>query len=366
MTITLPVSLGERSYNILIGENVIAEAGKHLAPVLVRPDVIIVTDETVAQLHLGALESALDSCSITHRHVMLPAGEETKSFQHLQQLMDTLLAFNPDRKTTLIALGGGVIGDITGFAASILLRGVNFVQIPTTLLAQVDSSVGGKTGINTKQGKNLVGSFYQPKMVLADIGALLTLPKRQLLAGYAEVVKYGVINDYPFFVWLEEHGARALSGDKEALAHIVQESCKAKADIVTQDERESGLRMLLNFGHTFGHALEAEMGFSNKLLHGEAVSIGMVMAMHLSVKRGLCEFEDLERVERLLKSSGLPAAPRDIAPKWNSQHLIAHCYHDKKVQNGELTFILAERIGKTVITQGITRSEVEAILAETL
>jgi len=363
---TVRVELKERSYDIVIGENVLAEAGKLLVPVLKRPRVIIITDETVAGLHLAALQTSLSSCSIAHEHVILPAGEKTKSFAELQRLLNTLLELNPDRHTTLIALGGGVVGDLVGFAASILLRGVDFVQVPTTLLAQVDSSVGGKTGINTKYGKNLVGSFYQPRLVLADINTLLTLPRRQLLAGYGEVVKYGVINDYPFFVWLEEHGAKALSGDKAALTHAVQESCKAKAEIVGKDERESGLRALLNFGHTFGHALEAEKGFGDTLLHGEAVAIGMVMALQLSLKRGLCEPEDLDRVVRHLKAVGLPTSPRDIAGKWNSECLIEHCYHDKKAVGGELTFILAEKIGKTIITQGIKRTELEAVLAEAL
>jgi len=366
MMASLHVELAERSYDIAIGEGLLEQAGKLLAPLLRRPRVIIVTDETVATLHLQTVKTALDNCNIAHTEVILPAGEHTKSYEQLQLLLDLLLAGTPDRNTTLIALGGGVIGDITGFAASILLRGIDFVQIPTTLLAQVDSSVGGKTGINTRYGKNLIGTFYQPRMVIADTNTLLTLPKRQLLAGYAEVVKYGTINDYPFFVWLEEHGSRALAGDKEALQYMVEESCKAKAEIVGKDERESGLRALLNFGHTLGHALEAELGYGDTLLHGESVAIGMVLALKLSVRRGLCEQDDYERVERHLKAAGLPVSPLNIRKQWNANQLIQHCYHDKKAMDGGLTFILASKIGKTSIHQDVTKQELEALLAETL
>ncbi len=363
---SLRVDLGERGYDIVIGEDMLANAGKYIAPLLRRPRVIIVTDSVVAKLHLQPLQATLDTCNIKYQTVVLPAGEQTKSFGELQKLLDTLLSFTPDRHTTLLALGGGVIGDITGFAASILLRGVDFIQLPTTLLAQVDSSVGGKTGINSAYGKNLIGSFYQPKLVLADIGALLTLPERQLLAGYAEVVKYGIINDYPFFVWLEEHGMKALSGDRKALAHMVQESCQAKAQIVGLDERESGLRAILNFGHTLGHALEAETGYSDTLLHGEAVAIGMILALRLSFKRGLCDKEDYERVERHFKVVGLPTSPRNIAVTFDANRLIEHCYHDKKAKDGGLTFILTPKIGKTIISHDVTRKELEALLADIL
>jgi 3-dehydroquinate synthase len=366
MSSSLKVELKDRSYDIVIGENLLAQAGKIISPILPRPRVIIITDENVAQYHLKKLTHGLDACKINHQQVILPAGESTKSFGQLEKLLDTLLGFKPDRHITLIALGGGVIGDITGFAASILLRGVNFIQIPTTLLAQVDSSVGGKTGINTRYGKNLIGSFYQPKIVLADIDTLSTLPKRELLAGYAEAAKYGVINDYPFFVWLEEHGAKALAGDKDALTHIVCESCKAKAEIVGKDERESGLRAILNFGHTLGHAFEAEMGFSNKLLHGEAIAIGMVMALQLSVRRRICISEDYERVRKHLEFTGLPVSPRTLPKKFEANTLIEHCYHDKKAMDGKLTFILAEKIGKVFISQDVSREELEALLVEVL
>ncbi len=330
MTHSLRVDLGERSYDIIIGTQLLKTAGAILAPVLRRPRVIIVTDETVALLHLPTLQKALAASGITYQQVILPPGEHTKRFVALEQLVDTLLGCAPDRLTTLVALGGGVIGDITGFAASILLRGIDFIQIPTTLLAQVDSSVGGKTGINTRQGKNLVGTFYQPRLVLADIDTLLTLPRRELLAGYAEVVKYGIICDAAFFAWLEKHGEEALAGNQEALTHLVLESCKTKAAIVGADEREAGVRALLNFGHTLGHALEAETGYSDKLLHGEAVAIGMVLAMRLSTHKGLCSPKEVKQLEQHLKAAGLPVLPCDVHIHSNPHDLIRHCYQDKK------------------------------------
>lgn len=366
MTDSLRVGLGERSYDIAIGQGMLARAGELLKPLLKRPRVIIVTDENVAPLYAGALEESLKAQGIASQCITLPAGEKTKSFAGLEQLTDALFALSPDRFTTLVALGGGVIGDITGFAASILLRGVDFVQIPTTLLAQVDSAVGGKTGINTKHGKNLIGSFYQPKLVIADISTFATLPRRELLAGYAEVVKYGVINDASFFAWLEQNGEAALAGDKKALAHAVRESCKAKADIVAQDEREAGLRALLNFGHTLGHAFEAEAGFDDTLLHGEAVALGMALALRLSVMRGLCKPEEYERVREHLAKVGLPTRPSDIAKKWDKAALIQHCFQDKKARDGGLTFVLAEKIGKTNIFHDVKASELEALLAEVL
>jgi 3-dehydroquinate synthase len=243
---------------------------------------------------------------------------------------------------------------------------VDFIQIPTTLLAQVDSSVGGKTGINTPYGKNLIGSFYQPRLVLADTDLLATLPRRELLAGYAEVVKYGIINDFPFFEWLEKHGAAALTGDKAAMAHMVHKSCEAKALIVGEDEREAGLRAILNFGHTLGHALEAETGFSDALLHGEAVAIGMMLALELSAMRGLVAEKDCARVEHHLKTAGLKTRAAEVRGSWSADKLLEHCYHDKKASQGGLTFILAEKIGKTNIFHDINKSELEALLAKAL
>lgn len=365
MKSSIRVELGSRSYDIVTGQHLLAEAGKLILPVLKARRVIIISDTQVARLYLAPLVKSLEAQGIRQDSIILPAGEQTKSFSELAGLMDKLLDLVPDRNITLIALGGGVIGDITGFAASILLRGVQFIQIPTTLLAQVDSSVGGKTGINTRQGKNLVGSFYQPKLVIADTSTLSTLPRRELLAGYAEVVKYGVINNAPFFAWLENNGDNALAGDLELLAHMVEESCRSKAAVVSSDEREAGLRAILNFGHTLGHALEAETGYSELLLHGEAVAIGMVLAMRLSVQRGLSQVKDSERLESHMKKAGLPTRAGTIRA-FDAAKLIEHCYHDKKAKDGGLTFVLAKGIGSTVVAHDIQRPELEQLLAGAL
>ena len=300
------VNLGDRSYDIVVAEDLLAVAGHHVRPLLPQPRVVVVTDTNVGPLYLEKLTCSLDQAGIAHVSLKLPAGEHTKDFMHLQDLVERLLGASVERGTTLVALGGGVIGDIAGFAAGILLRGVNFVQIPTTLLAQVDSSVGGKTGINTPQGKNLVGLFHQPRLVLTDVRTLDTLDTRQMLAGYAEVVKYGLINDAEFFSWLEVHGAGVCGGDPRAQTHAVLTSCSAKANVVAADEKEAGERALLNLGHTFGHALEAETGYGDALLHGEAVAIGMVMACELSVRLGLCPAADAGRVRRHLQAMGSP------------------------------------------------------------
>ncbi len=272
---TLRVALGARSYDILVGDGLIADAAEFVAPLIRAQPAIVVTDETVAALHLGALEASLAGAGIAGRPIVLPPGEETKSFAHLEGLIDQILAARPERRSTLIALGGGVIGDITGFAAAIVLRGIDYIQVPTTLLSQVDLSVGGKTAIDSPHGKNLIGAFHQPRLVLADMGALATLPRREILAGYAEVVKYGLLGDPAFFAWCEANGAALVAGDAAARQHAVLASCRAKAEIVAEDEREEGRRALLNLGHTFGHALEAATGFGSDLLHGEAVAIGM-------------------------------------------------------------------------------------------
>ena len=357
------VELAERSYDILIGANLIADAGAHLAPLLRRPRVVIVTDASVAGLHLGSLQTGLEAAGIRSDAVVLPPGEATKEVGRLSGLLDSLLDLRVDRNTTLLALGGGVIGDIGGFAASIVLRGIDFVQLPTTLLAQVDSSVGGKTGINTRHGKNLVGSFYQPAMVLADTGALATLPGRELLAGYAEVVKYGLINDAPFFAWLEENGSRLLAGDQDAMRRAIETSCRAKAAIVAADERETGDRALLNLGHTFAHALEAEAGYGAGLLHGEAVAIGMVMAFDLSVQLGLCPPADADRVRRHLADAGLPTRIPGNLPR-DAEALLERMRQDKKASEGRLTFILARGIGQSFITRDVPVEAVRALLRE--
>jgi len=299
----------------------------------------------------------------TSQHVLEP-GEASKSFGGLERLTSELLNDGIDRGGLVIALGGGVIGDLTGFAAGILKRGIDFVQIPTTLLAQVDSSVGGKTAINTPEGKNLVGLFHQPRMVIADTGVLKSLPKRELLAGYAEVVKYGALGDGDFFAWLEKNGQAALSGDPAAIDHTVAHSCQMKADIVARDERETGDRALLNLGHTFGHALEAATGFSQRLLHGEGVAIGTALAFRLSAQLGLCSAADGERFEGHLKAVGLPATIADISgARPTPDALIEHMAHDKKVKDGKLTFILLRGIGQAFVTRDVPLDAVRAVLA---
>jgi 3-dehydroquinate synthase len=361
---TVHVSLGERSYDIKVGPELISRAGTYLKPLLRRARVAIVTDENVARIHLPALERGLDEAGIRHTAIRMPAGESTKCFAELQRLTEWLLETGVERGDLVLALGGGVIGDLTGFAAAIARRGVDFAQIPTTLLSQVDSSVGGKTGINTPQGKNLVGAFYQPRLVLADTGALETLPMRELLAGYAEVVKYGLINDRPFFDWLEANLDGIKSGDVAARTYAIVKSCEAKAAIVAADERESNVRALLNLGHTFGHALEAATGFSNRLVHGEGVSVGMALAFDLSVKLGLCPGQDAIRLHRHLERAGLPCRLADVPGLPDADELIMLMGQDKKVVDGKLTFILARGIGEAFITRDVDPAALRALLKE--
>ena len=292
------------------------------------------------------------------------AGEGTKSFDGLEKLCGALLETGVDRGGLIVALGGGVIGDLTGLAAGLLKRGVGFSQIPTTLLAQVDSSVGGKTAINTPQGKNLVGIFHQPRSVIADTALLATLPRRELLAGYAEVVKYGALGDAEFFGWLETNGVKALAGDSAAMIHAVAHSCRMKADIVARDEHEHGERALLNLGHTFGHALEAATNYSDRLLHGEGVAIGMALAFRLSVALGLCNGQEAQRFIAHLKAAGLPSAIADIpGPPPRLELLVEHMGHDKKVKNGKLTFVLVRGIGQAFTSSDVPLEAVRAILA---
>ncbi|OAB55431.1 3-dehydroquinate synthase [Phormidium willei BDU 130791] len=364
----LHVELGARGYDIRIGSGLIARAGAEIAALPDAPRrVAVVTDSHVAELHLAALERSLADAGLAYEAFVVPAGEASKSFAAFEKLCEALLAAGLERKTWLAALGGGVIGDLTGFAAAVLLRGLDFVQIPTSLLAQVDSSVGGKTGINTTQGKNLVGAFHQPRLVLADSDALASLPRRELLAGYAEVAKYGALGDAGFFAWLEEHGAHVIEGDVPAQIHAVATSCRAKAALVAADEREGGQRALLNLGHTFGHALEAETGYSAALLHGEAVAIGMVMAFDLSVRLGLCPPEDADRLRRHLAAVGLATDLADLPQvDWNAQRLLDHMRRDKKVQDGRLTFILARGLGRAFVTREVAEDEVLALLQDVI
>jgi 3-dehydroquinate synthase len=355
---TVTVDLADRRYDIVVGDDVFARSGELMAPVLRQKRVIVITDDNVGPLHLDTLAVSLGQAGIAHETIVLPAGEQTKDFANLEDLMNRLLDAGIERRTTLVALGGGVIGDITGFAAAVALRGIDFVQIPTTLLAQVDSSVGGKTGINTRQGKNLVGAFHQPRLVIADTGILDTLPERELLAGYAEVVKYGLLGDAEFFRWLEGHGAAVRDGDPDARRHAIVQSCRMKAVIVAADERETGQRALLNLGHTFGHALEAETGMSDALLHGEGVAIGMALAFDLSVQLGHCDAVDADLVRRHLAAIGLPTTPAHaLGNIWSAEALIAHMAKDKKVADGKMTFILARAIGDAFTSQAVTRDD---------
>ncbi len=361
------VALGERSYDILVGNDLIAEAGRHMAPVLRRKRVFVITDTTVAELHLAALERALDQAGIAYEAVVLPPGERTKDFEHLETLVERLLEIGVERDDALVALGGGVIGDVTGFAAAILLRGVDFVQIPTTLLAQVDSSVGGKTGINSKHGKNLIGCFHQPRLVLADIDVLSTLPRRELLAGYAEVVKYGLVYDPDFFTWLEGNGTSLIEGNPGARRHAVLTGCAAKAAVVAEDEREAGTRALLNLGHTFGHAIEAETAYSGEFLHGEAVAVGLVMAFDLSARLGLCPAEDAARVRRHLAAVGLSTGLDATGGRvWSASSLLAHMARDKKVKDGRIVFVLARGIGRAFLSDQVDPADVEALLTSAI
>ena len=363
MTETVSVALGERSYDIKIGSGLLAETGALIGPLLRRKRVAIVTDETVAGHHLPKLTASLASAGIDARSILLPPGEGTKSFSGLERLCDQLLVAEIERGDLVIAFGGGVIGDLAGLASGLIKRGVDFVQIPTTLLSQVDSSVGGKTAINSKSGKNLVGLFYQPRLVVIDTGLLDTLPRRELLAGYAEVVKYGLIGDRNFFEWLETNGAKLLAGDAPARIRAVETSCAAKARIVEADERETNLRALLNFGHTFGHALEAATGYSDRLVHGEAVAIGMVLAFELSAQLGLAMRQDSERVRLHLKSVGLPTTLREIpGPRLDSAAIRSHMSHDKKAKDGKLTFILARGIGDAFVTSDVSSEKIDELL----
>lgn len=359
----VPVGLGERSYRIIVGERLLTAAGAMMTEVLPAPRAVIITDATVAPLYLAPLEASLEAAGIRHASVIVPAGEHTKRFSELESLADRVLDLGIERTTALIALGGGVVGDITGFAAGILLRGLPYIQVPTTLLAQVDSSVGGKTGINTRHGKNLVGLFHQPRLVLADVASLASLDPRQLRAGYAEVVKYGLIGDAEFFNWLELYGSAVCRGDRAAQQHAVVVSCAAKAAIVAADEREAGQRALLNLGHTFGHALEAETGFSDTLLHGEAVAIGMVLAFDLSVQLGLCPADDALRVRRHLAAVGLPTGLAGVLSKPSTpERLVGHMMRDKKVQDGRITFVLAHGIGKAFVSRDVILEDVHRLL----
>ena len=361
----VPVDLGTRSYEVRIGAGLLSRAGAEIAPLLRRKRVAIVTDETVAALHLPALEAALAAEGITSSALALPAGEGTKGWDNLARCTEWLLGEKVERRDIVVALGGGVIGDLAGFSAAILRRGVRFVQLPTTLLAQVDSSVGGKTGINTPQGKNLVGAFHQPSLVLADIGVLNTLPDRDFLSGYGEVVKYGLLGDAGFFDWLEAQGPALRAGDAAARLQAVTRSVQMKAGIVSRDETEEGERALLNLGHTFCHALEKATGYSNRLLHGEGVAIGCALAFDLSARLGLCAQETPGRVRAHLTAMGMKVDIADISGELpGADALIALMGQDKKVVDGRLRFILARGIGQAFVADDVPEDVVRAVLSD--
>jgi 3-dehydroquinate synthase len=360
---TVPVSLGTRSYNVLIGPGLLQEAGRLIATRIGKGKCGIVTDENVARHHLATLEASLKAENRFAGSIVLPPGESTKCFAQLTKLSEGLLEMGLERGDFVVAFGGGVIGDLAGFAAGILRRGIRFVQIPTSLLAQVDSSVGGKTGINTPQGKNLIGVFHQPSLVIADTEVLATLPEREMRAGYAEVVKYGLLGDAAFFDWLESQWNGVFGNSGPDLSRAIETSVKAKADIVARDEFETGDRALLNLGHTFGHALEAWTGYSSRLLHGEGVAIGMAQAFRFSESEGLCPPGTAARVATHLSAVGLPTRLADIpGDKADADTLLRLMGQDKKVRDGKLTFILVRDIGQAFVARDVDPAKVRAFL----
>lgn len=362
--ITVRVDLAERSYDIAIGGGLLAETGERVARLKPQAKAVIVSDDNVARLYLDRCERALAASGITPENIIVRPGEASKSFATFERVIDTILESGIERGDLVLALGGGVVGDLAGFAAATTLRGIDLVQIPTSLLAQVDSAVGGKTGIDTRHGKNLVGAFHQPLLVIADTDVLDTLPPREFRAGYAEVAKYGLINDEPFFAWLESHWETVFKGGPDRI-HAVAASCRAKAAIVGRDEREAGERALLNLGHTFAHALEAATGFSGRLLHGEAVALGIVLAFQLSAKLGLCQPADIARVTAHFAAAGLPTRLGEVdggLPETGA--LLGLMTKDKKVEHGSLVFILARGIGRAFIAKDIDIGPVREVLDE--
>jgi 3-dehydroquinate synthase len=368
--ITVEVALGDRAYDIVIGRNILASLGQRIAALRPGARVAIVTDRTVAKHWLQQTEASLSDAGIVASHIVVGEGEASKSYTVLEDVSEALIAAKIERNDLVVALGGGVVGDLAGFAASIVRRGIDFVQVPTSLLAQVDSSVGGKTGINSPKGKNLIGAFHQPVLVIADTSVLDTLSPRQFRAGYAEVAKYGLLGDAGFFEWLETNHTGIMSGGS-AREHAIATSCRAKAAIVARDERETGDRALLNLGHTFGHALEAATGFSDRLFHGEGVAVGMVLAAQLSAQLGMLPQADVDRIERHLAVVGLPTHLQDIAGFTqeglaDADALMALMGQDKKVKRGRLTFILMRAIGEAVIRSDVELSIVRDFLARQL
>ncbi|MBL8415113.1 MAG: 3-dehydroquinate synthase [Propionivibrio sp.] len=354
---TLNVELGERTYPIHVGQGILERSGL-LLPFLLQPKVAVVTNTIVAPLYLQRFARPLRDAGVEVAEIILPDGEQFKNWQTLNMIFNVLLERRCERSTTLIALGGGVVGDMSGFAAACYQRGMPFIQVPTTLLAQVDSSVGGKTAINHPLGKNMIGAFYQPRLVLADTDVLATLPDRELRAGLAEVIKYGLIRDLPFLEWLELHLERLLAREPEALEYAICRSCLNKAEIVVADEHENGERALLNLGHTFGHAIETGMGYG-EWLHGEAVAAGTMMAAELSCRLGWIGVADVARVERLLVRAGLPV----IGPAMGAESYLELMQHDKKVQDGKMRFVLLKQIGKAMVSDAASQKEITQAIA---
>ena len=367
MTKRVRVELGAKTYDVVIGQTLLKHCGEFLAPILNRPKVAIITEETVGKIYLETLRNGLSQYNIACDVLSLPAGETTKSWPFLNKSVEWMLGQKIERQDVVIALGGGVIGDLVGFASAIMRRGIRFVQIPTSLLAQVDSSVGGKTGINVSAGKNLVGAFHQPSLVLADISVLDTLPRRDFLAGYGEVVKYGLLGNVSFFEWLEINGVALAQGNKKKMVEAICVCCQMKADIVARDENEYGDRALLNLGHTFGHAFEASTGYSNRLLHGEGVAIGCVLAFELSARIGLCSQELPSRVRAHFKSMGMTTDLLDIpGPLPSAEEILDLMGQDKKVVDGQLRFILVRDIGEAFVSSNVHRNDILAVLSEAL
>ena len=361
----IDVGLGARSYAVQVGPGLIDRAGEFMAPLLPRRLTAVISDETVWGLHGERLTAALEKAGIGVWPVIVQPGEQTKSFEDLARVLDRLLEVQLGRNDVITAFGGGVVGDLAGFAAAIYKRGVDFIQVPTTLLAQVDSSVGGKTAIDTPRGKNLVGAFHQPRLVLADLDVLATLPDREMRCGYAEIVKYGLLGDFGFFEWLEANAGAVLAREPEALAHAVARSVEMKAEIVAEDETEQGRRALLNLGHTFGHALETETGHGEGLLHGEAVGLGMALAFRFSAAQGLCTRQDAVRAAAAIAAAGLPttlAEARLSGARFEAGNLVRHMAQDKKAEGGKLTFILARRLGEAFVAKDVDAFPVAAFL----
>ncbi len=367
MSEILNVALGMRAYDIMIGPGLLAQAGVLVRPFVPQKRVFVISDENVAALHLETLRTGLAAGGITMQALALPAGEKTKGWPGLERAVEWLIDRRVERSDIVVAFGGGVIGDLAGFAAAVLRRGVGFIQIPTSLLAQVDSSVGGKTGINSVQGKNLIGAFHQPRLVLADTDVLHTLPGREFISGYGEVVKYGLLGDAGFFAWLETNGPDMAAGNEAGRIHAIRRACEMKADIVTRDEKEHGDRALLNLGHTFGHALEAATGYSGRLLHGEGVAIGCALAFELSMRLGLCPQEDPSRVRAHLGAMGMKKDISDIEGDLpDADGLIALMGQDKKVSGGKIAFILARGIGAAFVEKQVDMAVVKAVLTDAL